>query len=393
MELRNIANAIGVETYPEELEAVFAALPCSDAPACDLALIDKLQEEWNFFAEFYPLVRETAEAVNRDENRSLWVKTAVAYDISRTVKEAKRVPVPKADGTQVTALLPLYILLPMFPMAIDEYARRGFSREEIARIMAGIPGGIRIVKEQTELPGVNQTYYGWLMLFAKARIFYADQLQIELFQSPSHVVYLKHKVTGQLVPVFYDTFLHRSGENLLGSVGYEDVEGAIAAKFREDAENFHGYACVDDVIDTEEKVFPKAEWEAHLRPGDDCLNMHIPRGTDISVPAMLRYFELGRKIAKERYPEHRGDAIYALSWILDPKLEDIMGPDSNIVKMLKLFVKYPQKTDGNHMFAFVFGGKPNNYEELPEKSTLQRGLKKLLLSGGHNYPHAGIYRD
>jgi len=392
MELRNIANAIGIDSYPEELEAVFAALPCSDGSACDLDLIDKLQEQWILFGEFYEVVRNTAEEINRDENRSAWIKTALAYGMDRTVEEACKVPAPKADGTAATALLPLYILIPMFPLAVADYLRRGFTREEIARILQGIPAGIRVVQSQTGMPGVDDTYYGWLMIFAKARIFFADQLQIEIFQSPDHVVYLKHKVSGQLCPLFYDTLIHRSGENLVGSVGYEDAQGATQAKFREDADNFYGYPCIDDVIHTEEQAFPKTEWEAFLRPGDDCLNMHIPAGTDISTPAMLRYFELGRKIAKERYPEHKGDAIYAISWILDPRLEDIMGPESNIVKMLKLFVKYPLKTDGNHMFGFIFGGKPNNYEDLPEKSTLQRGMKKLLLSGGHNYPHAGIYK-
>lgn len=76
MEFSQIAESIGIEKYPVEMDAIYAAMPKDDKPACDLALIEQLQNEHNIFAEFYDLVVEMANVINADENRSTWVKVA-----------------------------------------------------------------------------------------------------------------------------------------------------------------------------------------------------------------------------------------------------------------------------------------------------------------------------
>ena len=48
MELFEIAEAIGIEKkYPEEMDAIYASMPKDDKPACDLALIEQLQNDHN----------------------------------------------------------------------------------------------------------------------------------------------------------------------------------------------------------------------------------------------------------------------------------------------------------------------------------------------------------
>lgn len=391
MTLREIADSIGIGDYMSELDTIYASMPETDTPACDLDVIDKLQTEYNTFGQFYELVRAVAIQINGDKNRSAWIKTAAAFSKDNTRELVNRIPVPTPDGTVVTSLLPLYILISMLPCAVEEYRRRGFSEKEIGLVMHRIWDGMRIVKKQTGMPGINKTYFTWQTLFAKAQIFELEEgLQFELKKVQEDVVYIRNKTTGQIIPVINQGMVHRNGLHMLGSIGFEDEDGAFEAAFREDDKNIYGHGCYDCKIDIEEKAYPKTEWEVYLRPGDDCLSFHIPEGADISLSSVIAQFEKGRRIAKERYPEHKGWDIFGSSWILDPTLNEIVKSESKIAQLMTLFARYPVKSDGASIFSFVFDNKPETLEDLPEDSSLRRGLKKMYLEGKYNHIYAGI---
>lgn len=390
MELREIADAIGIGKYPAALDEIYATTAQTNEPACDLALIDRLQEQLNFFGEYYDQVRETAVQINADENRSVWIKNAVAYARISKTAQCRTIPVPKADGTQISAMLPVYILVPLIQEAMEEYRRRGFSEEEIRGYMGGFKGSMRAAHRRMGLPGLDTIYFNWQCLFAKAVIYKAEGLQFELRQLPANAAYIKNKQTGQVLTMMNKGMVHRSGLQMLGSAGYEDEEGAFEVSFREDEENFYGYPCENHVIATSEQTFPKTQWEIFLRPGDDVLSIHIPRGCDMSPEAVNRYFAAGFKIADERYPDYNCKALYGYSWILDPHLEELLGPESKIASFQRRFIKYPPKTDGTAAFMFVFNGRPANLADLEETTSLHRKLKQVYLDGGYNHPYAGI---
>ena len=171
MTLREIADAIGIGEYKPFLDEIYENMTFTDEPAVDLSLIDSLQEEWNLFDDYYQLVRAVGFQINHDELRSKWVKVTAAYALAaKTLDEAKQVPAPAFDGTVVTNLLPLYTMLPVIPVGIRTYLDHGFTHAEVKRLVMGYHGGMEIVHHRTGMPGVNKTYYNWLMTFAKARI-------------------------------------------------------------------------------------------------------------------------------------------------------------------------------------------------------------------------------
>lgn len=391
MELRQIADAIGIGTYMPELDHTYASVSKTDAPACDLEVIDKLQADYNTFGEFYELVRAVGIQINGDKNRSIWIKTASAYAKNHPRKLVNRIPVPEPDGTVVTALLPLYILISMLPSAVEKYRRRGFSEKEIGLVMHRIWDGMRIAKRKTGMPGIDKTYFTWQTLFAKALIFELEEgLQFELAKVQPAATYIRNKMTGKILPIIHQGMVHRSGLNMLGSIGFEDAQGAFEATFSEDDKNIYGHGCYDCKIDTEKKAYPKSQWEVYLRPGDDYISFHIPEGANISLDTVIPQFKKARRIVAERYPEHRGLDIYGSSWILDPSLHEIIKPTSNIAQLMTLFTLYPVRSDGDSVFSFVFERKPKDLKDLPEDSSLRRGLKKMYLEGRYNHIYAGI---
>lgn len=390
MELQEIAESVGIAKYPECLNDAYQSAAMDKSPACDLKLIDELQDAFGLFGQYYDLVKDTAIAVNADEKRSLWVKTAAFYAKDKSVTDARRVPVPKADGTQITALLPLYILLPQIPVGIASYRRRGFSEEEIADLVKAYANGIRIVADQTGMPGINWLYYYWLTLYVKAMIFNTDGLQFELRYAPNAAIYLKHKESGEIAMMATAGTFHRTGIQPLGSAGFADEEGSFKVDFSEDDQSYCGHAVIDSRIQTEKTVYPKAQWDCILRPNDQCLSLHIPKKADISPENMERAIASARKIVKERYPEFAGTSVFGSSWILDPQLVELLGPESKISKLVNMFYKYPQKSGGTGVFGYVF---PKNYESLatlPEDTSLQRKLKQHYLDGKFIYDYAGF---
>lgn len=391
MTLRQIADSIGVGVYDPAMDAIYEAMPQSTTPACDLAAIDKLQADYDTFGEFYELVRAVALEVNNDPNRSTWIKVALEYTKGRTRRQINRIPVPKADGTVVSAMLPLYILVGMLPDSVAEYRRRGFHESEIRLCMRRIWDGIRIVKRHTGMPGIDETYYRWQTLFAMTKIFeFEEGLQFELKKAPQGATYIRNKETGMIVPLLTDCRVHRTGLQIVGSAGFTDEEGAFMATVTEDDENIYGYGSYGSKVETTLHTYPKKDWEVHLRPGDDVLSMHIPEGADIAPDTVIPQIQHAREIVRTRFPEHKGTNIFGSSWLLNPGLLEIVKPGSKIAEFMTLFTCYPILDDGTSVFSFVFNRQPENLVDLPEDTSLRRGLKKMYLEGRYNHIYAGI---
>ena len=118
--------------------------------------------------------------------------------------------------------------------------------------------------------------------------------------------------------------------------------------------------------------------------------MHLPRGADITEENVRRACKAAFEIVQKSYPNYIGVPVQCGSWLLDPGNEELLGPDSNVVRFGKLFARIPTKSGGRAANGFVFPGKPLADEDLPEDTRLQRGLKQRYLNGGYSYGFSGI---
>ena len=390
MTLREIADKIGIGEYPEGMEQVYADLTDTDVPACDLELIDRLQQEHALFDDYYDAVREAAQQVNADKERSKWVKAASTFVLKTDPVTASNVPVPAFDGTLKTAMLPLFVLLPSIPVAIDEYRRRGFSEEELAHLLSTYHKDLGVLKKETGIPGLNRLYFRWLMHYTKCRIFATGGLNFEIRSMPSCVAYIRNKETREVLPLVTGYRYDATGTQLSGIAGYEDETDSFDVTFHEDANAFYGHAVRQCIVSREYATFPKSSWECICRPGDQCLGMHIPKQTDITSEAVMRAVASARMILKERYPEFACCGVFCSSWLLAPILGKILGPESRITKFQEMYVRYPQGGGGKAGFVRTFGVQTDDYASLPENTRLQRGLKQHYMNGGHVFGYAGL---
>ena len=390
MEFREIAKKLGIDIYPEEFDTIYENL--SDAPACDMELIDRLQSEYDIFGEFYESVKQAAQMLNTDPVRSAWVKVASAYALDVPMKQAHDIPVAKTDGTLAGDFLPLFVMLPLIPVSIDDYKARGFAGEELANILKEYKISIRIVQRHTGRPGIEQIYYGWLMIFAKAEIFCTRGLQFQIYNLSKMALWLRNRQTGLLVPLMLRGEFHASGVQQVGSLGYEDAEGSIIPDFLEDEQNFYGYGVFDNVMSTKRQTFAKSEWECVGRPNDVCFNIHVPAGSDISRETVMAACADAKRIVAKRYPElPEIRLVLGISWLLNPKLKEIQGEQARTTQFMECFTKYPNRDpNGSSMIKFVFGKDYDDYNDLPENTSLQRKMKALYLSGSCLHKYTGV---
>lgn len=388
MDMKKIAQELGIETYPECFDALCENL--NDAPACDLELIANAQMAFKAFGDYYDYVVEGAKEINADPVYSAWVKTVHAYLADPTLGSYRDTPVLPLNGTPKQDLAMLMTLVPFIPAAAATYAKGGFNEEETASYLRAYGSCMTSTKTRTGFVGLNKTYFVWLHHFAFAEIFRVHGIQFEFAKLNKNGAYLKNKITGKVQPVMASGLIHRSGEQLVGAGGYPEEEGAYNGELVETDNSFISYAVNDHVADKEKTEFPKTEWELIGKPGDKALSMHLPRGADIKEENIRKACAAAYKVIERCNPAYNDAPIYCASWLLDPGLEKFLGPDSNVVRFGKLFARILSKSPGRAADGFVFPGKPVADADLPEDTRLQRALKQHYLNGGYTYGTTGI---
>jgi len=390
-QLRQIADRLGLGEYPEAMEAIFEAQKGSTEPACDLAVIDRLQEKYDLFEEFYDIVKESAEKINADPELNAYVRTAIQFNKESNVATALKLPGPAISGKPELDLMLFHVVMPMIEASFEKRDRLGFTWEEQKDAREIYKKAIREVQNSTGHPGVRQGNLTRFGLYSRAEIYSHAGFLFEIKPLYARALWIRNRQTGQVLPLVKGR-IHRDGVMFVGAKGYDDQTDSFVADFSEDEEKFCGNACVNNVTSRESAVYSKKEWECVGRPGEYCLSIHIPDGTDISREATMKACRESIKIFHERFPEYNGtDLIFCATWLLNPKLKQLLGEQSRIVQFADCFVTYPiQDPNATAVFAFVFGGKPDDLITLPEDTSLRRKLKKLFLDGDHLHAYSGV---
>ena len=114
------------------------------------------------------------------------------------------------------------------------------------------------------------------------------------------------------------------------------------------------------------------------------LRIHIPSDADFSPDSVRASIRGYRAFVKEFFPEFEAAPITCRTWLLSETLLKLLPETSNIVRFREVFDIEGQTYDCFEPIDFLFRVPADTpYGELPERTTLQRRAKQLLLSGGH----------
>lgn len=128
------------------------------------------------------------------------------------------------------------------------------------------------------------------------------------------------------------------------------------------------------------------EYEFKQDGGEDVLAIHIPSDADLSREAVGRSLADARQFFRLYYGGYRYRKYTCHSWLLSPALTPLLPENSHILSFQQRFRICGQdlgdKNDKEYiewLFQVPIG---TDYQNLPESTSLQKSVKKLLLSGG-----------
>lgn len=131
-------------------------------------------------------------------------------------------------------------------------------------------------------------------------------------------------------------------------------------------------------------LFRIGELEYEMKHIDDSIviGIHIPSDADFSPSKVDDSITNARRFFSKYYPELSDTEYRCHSWLLDHHLRGMLKKDSNILHFQNLFEIFDEGEVGSDFLEWLYHTKSTDYAALPENTSLQKNVKKHLLSGG-----------
>ena len=117
--------------------------------------------------------------------------------------------------------------------------------------------------------------------------------------------------------------------------------------------------------------------------GDDIvIGIHIPSNVDFSPFAIDDSLASAKHFFAAYYRELSNAEYRCHSWLLDKQLRKMLKDSSNILSFQNRFEIFNEGEIGTDFIEWLYNTKSTDYAMLPENTSLQRNMKKYILSGG-----------
>lgn len=125
------------------------------------------------------------------------------------------------------------------------------------------------------------------------------------------------------------------------------------------------------------------EYEFCNYEGEKVIAIHIPSDADLSGEAVEDSLKQAEAFFQTYYREYAYEKYICDSWLLSPALSSLLPETSNIFAFQKRFTIVCVNQETKEYMEWLFQvPEDTEYQELPERTGLQRRAKKLLLNGG-----------
>lgn len=135
-------------------------------------------------------------------------------------------------------------------------------------------------------------------------------------------------------------------------------------------------------------LFRIGELEYEMKHIDDkiVIGIHIPSDVNFSPGALDKSLLAAKIFFSDYYPNLAKAEYRCHSWLLDSHLKGMLNKNSNIISFQNRFEIFDEGEIGTDFIEWLYNTKSTDYSALPENTSLQRNMKRHLLSGGviHN---------
>ncbi len=281
---------------------------------------------------------------------------------------------------------PTYAILSHLEGAIAILEERSLPLEVISDSLNGIESEMLAYGEFNGRYG-TRGFVGWYTLFLRGEILRIGRLQYQFVKLSNPIRVFKR---GEDVAVLMDGVeMHRKGM-IFGSLGQSDEEGKYFADIVKEGNTVRGYR-TNKYGEADPEPVTLEGYSEKLARGDNVLSVHITNSEPMSFELVKESFEAADVFFAKYYSDVGVKGYYIHSWLLEKRLRDIMGRDTNITRLADLFVGIPVRGGQHGVYMYLFGcSEDTPVEELPEKTSMQRAVKKYMLDGNYFFDKAGI---
>ena len=386
-EVKNFCERLGI-AFCDELvpyyEKGLAMFEKEGYRAVDKDRIIKLNDKYYFFRKWFDDVLAAADMIKPDRDLMIHIYTLIV--IIKEKADIKYLPIPDRKRLD-TDFLPMFSLLWFLEDMIADMERRNVPFQVISDTLQGFDAEINDYYDMFHRSGMR-IYVGWFLLFVRCELIRCGRLN---FQMTTFNKKIRAYKKGDDIKVLIDgDYVHEKGM-IFGSEKQDDEEGKYFAEIVEEGDTVTGYACNEFGECVKEKV-TLVGYEEVLRQGDKIISVHIPAHDPFTYEICEESYKIAREVFKNCYPEFEYKAFCCFSWMLEKRLKQIMGRDTNITRFADKYVGFPLKSGGGGCFSFLYhlNGKVP-IEQLPENNSMQKAVKKYFLDGNVYYEKGGLF--
>jgi len=239
-------------------------------------------------------------------------------------------------------------------------------------------------KEKNGVCGMHAHNLPWLFNHLKGDLFRLVRLQFMQRPFRQKLQVFRNRSTRQ-VRVLADTGTEYRSDGQLNGTGREfDPDGAWISQLLMDQDQVTGTPIHPTGIALREEIaLPLDQWECVLKPGDPILEIHIPAGSPMDFDACGESFCLAVDFFPRYFPDRPFKAFCCGSWLLNTQFQDMLPPDSNMVRFQGEFYLFPILSGGRSGFGRIFGSDNQDILTAPRDTTLRRAVLDHLEAGGY----------
>ena len=128
-----------------------------------------------------------------------------------------------------------------------------------------------------------------------------------------------------------------------------------------------------------------------VKKGDNIVGIHVPGGQPLIYEKCVQSIKDAKAFIAKHFPDFDYGYMTIMTWLLNPHMADLLGPDSNILKFATLFeVVSIHESDNIIRFVFGNGAKRTDLPNIEPKGRFQTELKRDALAGRVFYDCRGM---
>lgn len=233
--------------------------------------------------------------------------------------------------------------------------------------------------------------FEWIWRHVACKLYRLGRLQFMLLPFPGKVTAFRNRGSGRVILLGDPTMPLREDGNASGAGGKPPEVDPWYAEFEETPAGWRGNSITAQGSTLHQKIFLlRSEWQPVLKHGETVLDLHIPRGVKMTEASCRESFQQAYQFFPEFFPDQPAKGVYCHTWFFTPQLQQILPPESNIVRFQREFYLYPHPGSPQFLWNFVFGEKYPDVTTAPRDTELRNSVLDWLEQDNELFDLPGV---